>query len=109
MAVLKFVKVIVKEGNTPSAYLSYVSPTGLVFDSQEFKSNRGSLYTSADDLDISRASTVKSMIMSSGYFAPPSRVTRDEWERNIQLNLKHSLVRLRAEVGDKMKAAGGRL
>jgi hypothetical protein len=69
----------------------------------------GTLYTPTDDLDLERGKAVKDTIMQTLHFKRPKDATTSAWERNIQVMLMHSLPRLKAAAGLKMKAGGGRL
>lgn len=109
LAVLKFAKVIVNDGTTASAYLAFVLLLDIRSSSDADFVTSGTLYTPTDDLDLERAKAVKVAIMRSTHLKYPKDSTVLNWERNIQQGLKHSLPRLKAAAGLKMKSGGGRL
>jgi hypothetical protein len=76
---------------------------------------RGTLHTPLNALDLTRGKAVKDTMLTSPRLARPdlppgNRVLAEAaWERQIQQEARHSLLKLRDFLGEKMKSKGGRL
>lgn len=60
-------------------------------------------------LDLARGKLVKEAIMKAARFKPPANSTEETWRVYIMEKNKYSLAHMKASMGLKMRANGGRL